>query len=35
MFLVINENIVFVIRYALVWQNAMNKYGVKSLSVVQ
>ena len=25
----------FVIEYALVWQDAMNKYGVDSLSVVQ
>ena len=29
------KNVVFVIRYALVWQNVMNKYGVGSLSVVQ
>ena len=35
MFLAINLNFMFVIRYALVWQDATNKYGVGTLSVAQ
>ena len=35
MFLVIHQNFVFVIRYALVWQDVMNKFGVGSLSAAQ